>query len=84
MSSDPSYPSGGDDRPNPEDSNPTPVKQETGGKTSEKHEGTYKRGKVTMNQGYNYAGEKEEIGVILTLKSEKLANKVAFTMFIDK
>ena len=85
MSSDPSYTSGGDDRPNPEDSNPTPVKQETGGKTSEKHEGrTYKQGKATMNQGYNYAGEKGEIGVILTLKSEKLANKVAFTTFIDK
>ena len=39
---------------------------------------------ITITQGYNYAGTKEDIGVILALQNEKFANKVAFTMFIDK
>ena len=50
----------------------------------EKKETKYKRNTVTMTQGYNYLGEKDEIGVVLALKSEKFANKVAFTTFIDK
>ena len=42
------------------------------------------RTNVTLAQGYHYSGEKEDIGVILALQSEKFANKVAFTSFIDK
>ena len=87
MSSDTKYPSINDETA--EGSNPTSgedAKQDTGGSTTEKSDRNtkYKRGKVTMDQSYNYIGEKEEIGVILALKSEKFANKVAFRTFIDK
>ena len=40
--------------------------------------------KVTMNQGYDYKGEKDDIGVILALKNERFANKVVFSTFIEK
>ena len=35
-------------------------------------------------QGYDYQGEKPEIGVILTLKNERFSNKVVFSTFVDK
>ena len=44
----------------------------------------YKKGKITLHQGYDYTGEKSEIGIILALKNERFANKVVFTTFIDK
>ena len=47
-------------------------------------ESTYKRGKITLSQGYDYKGEKAEIGIILALKNERFTNKVVFTAFIDK
>ena len=50
----------------------------------DREEKKHNRNTVTMTQGYNYLGEKDEIGVVLALMSEKFANKVAFTTFIDK
>ena len=88
MSSETKFTSAGDnDNANPNGQNPIArkdVKQESGTSSSEINDGKYKRGKVTMVQGYNHMGEKDEIGVVLALKSEKFANKVAFTTFIDK
>ena len=88
MSSDTKFQnSRGDDNTNPEHPDPTTkvdVKQELGTSSSERNDGKYKRGKVIMIQGYNYTGGKDEIRVIFTLKSEKFANKVAFTTFVDK
>ena len=40
--------------------------------------------KITLSQGYDYKGEKSEIGVILALKNERFANKVVFSTFIEK
>ena len=40
--------------------------------------------KVTLSQGYDYKGEKSEIGVILALKNERFANKVVFSTFVEK
>ena len=46
------------------------VKESTTPKSTVKreHEDKYKKAKITLNQGYDYFGEKTEIGVILTLK----------------
>ena len=45
----------------------------------------YKRTKFSPSrQGYDYQGEKPEIGVILTLKNERFSNKVVFSTFVDK
>ena len=39
-------------------------------KSQENNEDKYKKVKVTLNQGYDYVGEKSDIGVILALKNE--------------
>ena len=45
----------------------------------------YKKTKFSQSwQGYDYQGEKPEIGVILALKNERFSNKVVFSSFVDK
>ena len=48
-------------------------------------DGKYKKGNITLlSQGYDYDGEKSEIGIILALKNDRFVNKVVFTTFIEK
>ena len=39
---------------------------------------------ATLHQGYDYKGEKEEIGLILALRTKRFNNKVVYTSFVEE
>lgn len=63
------------------------IKKEHGSTEKERPQDSSSKSKkptATLHQGYDYKGEKEEIGLILALQTERFNNKVVYTSFVKK